>query len=923
MSKKTFLIILLFLNSYVQSQNAPYVKEFVQKIIPPSPTAYAFSTYGNLPLNGSSGGFAYNVPVYTVQSGDIDAPISLNYYSHGVNVDGLSGIVGTDWSLNAGGVISRVVKDYPDDLAGAGGRWYPSTIDLSDETSKLYIQNLVRDSSYDGEQDWFSFNANGISGSFYFDQDLVPHIMDNEHIMISYQILNNNITSFTITDEKGFKYIFGGDSNFIETNINYEECSSQVIPYTSSWFLKEIISPKNNVVSFTYAANSLNYKTSFSENLTLSQGCSNQTGTAFMQTVTDCTSGNNMESKVISTISFKNNIVAFDYNSGREDGGGKSLKSVKITANNVLVKQVNLNYDMVSNRSTPINSGLSAETGLGYRLFLKEIIFNGDLQSANLEKYSFEYYENNKLPTRLSFSKDKFGFNNGSANAKPFSSSLLNSDIAAYISSDLATANLEVNPNVVYYGMLKKITYPTGGNTTISYEANADTKPVEEPLSKSINIIKYCDSNTTPVIGTFEFVSDGSVLNFDAFANYQGGTCSLGLASTKYNVKVYKDNILILDQYPFYGSHLKTDKTIACLSQPTSTSTAPICTVGGSTYKIIISLDKGGVYGSVAILYNKTAIEKTIYGGGARVKEIEDITNEQGFNKRHFYYNKLVDYASANTTMQHYYEPLFYSSTQSVLYCTTEMTGCGPQGIRKISINSNSSNASYLTRQAISYTAVTEMYEKNGVKNGANEKLYTLNSDTPGQMLFGDNIYGVPASNYADFFKDLIEEERVYDTLNNLKSKKVFGYSLLSSNYLRSFIARRNYKVPDEFDYDSCAYNKPTLFSNYSMWTYQNFYGIIKLISTTETNYFPNQEIETISKNTYGNTPFYSLTSNDYTNSKGEQLITKYSYPQDLVTIEQTPYMQELVNTNRIAEPIIIKTFKGSLKLSEKHVKFI
>jgi hypothetical protein len=923
---KQFLLLSLtfFIIVKVQSQEAPYVKEFVQKIIPPSPTAYALSTYGNLPLNGSSGGFTYSVPIYNVQSGDINVPISVNYYSNGVNVDGLSGIVGTDWNLNVGGVISRVVKDYPDDLAGAGGRWYPSTIDLSDQTSQLYIQNLVRDSSYDSEQDWFSFNANGISGTFYFDKDLVPHIMGNEHLLISYEISGNNIMSFIITDEKGFKYVFGGNSSFTETNINFEECSSQVTPYISSWFLKEIISPKNNVVSFIYIANSLNYKTSFSENLTLVQGCTGSANSApgpFMPSGTVCRSGNNMDSKVLSTISFKNGIVTFDYNAGREDGGGKSLESVKITENNVLLKQVNLNYDMITTRSTPISSALSAEIGLGYRLFLKGIVFNGNLQSANLEKYSFEYYQNDKLPPRLSFSKDKFGFNNGSSNEKPFSSSLLNSAVADYISPNSATANLEVNPDMVYYGMLKKITYPTGGYTMVSYEANTDIQTVEVPISKSVNIIKYCDSNTTPVTGTFEFVSDGSVLNFDAFAGVQGGgSCSLGLASIKYNVRVYKDNVLIFDHYPLYGNHLKTDIGIACLSQPTSTSTVPICTVAGSTYKVLVSIDKGGVYSNINIQYNKESVQKIIYGGGARVKEIEDFTDGKGFNKRNFYYNKLVDYASKNTTMQHYYEPLFYSITQEVLNCPGNP--CIQTPIGKISINSNSSNASYLTRQAINYSAITEIYEKNGIKNGAVEKIFALSPDTPGQMFYGNNIYGAPASNYGDFFKDLIEEERVYDSFNNCKSEKIFGYTLLSSNYVRSFIARRNYVVADEFDYIGPACYKPVLFSNYSMWTYQNFYGLVKPVTITETTYLGTERVENKTINTYGNQPYYLLNSSLTTNSKGESIKTEYKYPSDLIGTEQTPYMQQLTDANRIVEPVITKTFNGTVKLSEKHTKY-
>ena len=123
--KKIYVLFLLLLSSLAGMTQDESSQGFAPKVVPPSPSAFKFSTYGNIPLNGSTGGFSYSVPLYTVTDKDISLPITLDYYSNGVKIDELAGIVGTDWSLNAGGVISRVMRGKPDENSL---RWYPQNI---------------------------------------------------------------------------------------------------------------------------------------------------------------------------------------------------------------------------------------------------------------------------------------------------------------------------------------------------------------------------------------------------------------------------------------------------------------------------------------------------------------------------------------------------------------------------------------------------------------------------------------------------------------------------------------------------------------------------------------------------------------------------------------------------------------------------
>lgn len=940
-------IAIFFLCFNINAQDQSGIKDYVEELIPPSPEAFNFSTYGNLPLNGSTGGFNYSVPICTVKSGDITLPISVNYFSNGARVDELAGIVGINWSLNAGGVVSRVIKDYPDEL---GYRWYPALQDdpLQNPDMVIKIANTKPSqggTAYDGEQDWFSFNVNGISGSFFFDENLNPHVLSESRVKISYE-LSGQFTKFTLIDESGFKYIFGGSSNFIESNFLLNQCDDYPNgQYNTSWFLQEIVSPKNNSITFTYANNEIYYLTDLTINTTISGDCQG----VYHSSYKGCLSSSYFQSKVLSSIHFKNNSVNFEYDANRIDGGGKKLSVIKVKHNSALINQIEFGYNMVGVRSTPYNSGLDilSEPGLEpdhlkHRLFLKEILFKGNLQTLNNKKYLFEYYEEEQLPMRLSYSKDKFGYNNGSTNSSPFSSELKSyEDLISKVPGSFIgnfSANKAVNTNKVYYGMLKKITYPTGGSTMVEYEANSDTVVTEQNLdnTESMILVKYCDM--PDVINSFEFVSNGNPINFEAFADYQGFSCDQAAYFDKYSIKIYKDSQLVFDQYVSYGFELETDKTKQCKSSWSgSYNFEPICTVAGSTYKVSMTLDadSNAVYGNVKIFYNKelSLVSTTKYSGGARVKRIVDYTGGNEYNGRNFYYNKLEEFPSTNTTLRNYYEPILSKSSTVSIWCpilTDPYLKCfqyGEKAITIYQISTNAFNSSYLNRQGSSYYVVTEIFDSNGKKNGALEREFIPSTSSIGRMIKGWQVYGVPPSNNGDMYKDKIRVENLYDVDNDLISKKRYHYTTVEDNYLTATVARKNWVHPADPEYledtsqDVCA-SKPDPLINYSVWVYENHFGVVKLDTIVKTDYMDNGDVENITSYTYGTAPYYLLKSSSTTNSLGEIIKSEFTYPTDLIGVEQTPYMQELVNGNRISEPVITKTFKGNSKLSQKHFKY-
>ena len=83
-----------------------------------SPTAASLGKYVDFPVNLHTGVPNINLPLYTVEEGPLQLPISLSYHAGGLKVLEPAGWVGAGWTLDAGGVVSRTVKGLPDEYVG-------------------------------------------------------------------------------------------------------------------------------------------------------------------------------------------------------------------------------------------------------------------------------------------------------------------------------------------------------------------------------------------------------------------------------------------------------------------------------------------------------------------------------------------------------------------------------------------------------------------------------------------------------------------------------------------------------------------------------------------------------------------------------------------------------------------------------------
>lgn len=81
-----------------------------------SPGVSDFIKYGNIESSKYSGTLNLSIPLFSISDKDFPISASLNYNSSGFRPDKHESEVGLDWSLNIGGAITREVKGLADDL---------------------------------------------------------------------------------------------------------------------------------------------------------------------------------------------------------------------------------------------------------------------------------------------------------------------------------------------------------------------------------------------------------------------------------------------------------------------------------------------------------------------------------------------------------------------------------------------------------------------------------------------------------------------------------------------------------------------------------------------------------------------------------------------------------------------------------------
>lgn len=364
--KRTALAFFLFFAS---------VQTIAQNSIAPTTDALGLARDAHIPVDYYTGRLNISIPFGQVEGRELSVPISITYNTKGHRVNDIAGAAGLGWSLNAGGLITRIVRGGPDDLANG----------------------FCKPSPTDSEPDIFFYNFLGQTGKFVLDKNGNAITIPFRNIVIVPGICKTAATGeWQIIDENGRSYKFGTSSSHRETTTS-TPLSGAATTYTSSWFLSEVTSPNNtDKIQFNY----YNSATITSKNFYFEKVSCESTPRDKSTTIT-------AQTRYISSItSTTGGSASFSWSYNRRDGGGLSLNGIYLYNRlNEQISKYKLEYSYFQ------SDGCS--TSECFRLRLDKIY---DLAPDPL--YQFTYNTSINLPSRFSKSIDHWGhYNNNTVDS--------------------------------------------------------------------------------------------------------------------------------------------------------------------------------------------------------------------------------------------------------------------------------------------------------------------------------------------------------------------------------------------------------------------------------------------------------------------------------------------------------------------------
>jgi YD repeat-containing protein len=492
MKRKLFLLVLIStFSTLISAQTPTYDPRMdLPKVTPPSPNAATLGKYGDIAVGLYAGTPNVSIPVYDIKLGSFSLPVNVSYHCQGLKVEEKSGNIGLNWALNAGGVITRTVKGLPDE--NGLGYWSHATWTNHYISSDELRTEAFCNGTYDAQPDMFYFNFGSYSGKFVVDATSahVAHIIPDQP-GIQIKVMDNALSSFQITDDKGIQYIFD-----VKETTTDDNSPPTILNYTSAWYLSKIITPAGNI-TFTYA-NDQTYFNQYVESDHLN-GIASEDAAKFNPGWKVANNVITVDSRILTGITTPVETLKFYTLADRKDmtGARRITECVVQDYNTKVLKKIIFNQSYFGNSTTTSPEDC--------RLKLDQIReYSAD--STTYKAYSFNYNGPGQVPSVKSLSQDFWGYYNGKANA----SLLPNLDLptwGSYIVGQI-THYGDRTPDVNYamIGCLNQITYPTGGTTQFTYESNdysyVNGAPLNDPLQTVHQVSASATENSTTNIPT-------------------------------------------------------------------------------------------------------------------------------------------------------------------------------------------------------------------------------------------------------------------------------------------------------------------------------------------------------------------------------------------------------------------------------------
>lgn len=254
-----YAIILLFsINTFGQSfyQSSGTPENMIDKsTLKPNVGSFS-SDVTAISENLNQGKTNVNIPLFDFEYYDYKIPVSINNnYPQKIskNIEGptfyLNSRVGGDWTLSIDQFkVSRQLNGNEDENPNNGyfSSFSQSKVNNITSISNSDVINGLK-GSWDPAIDVFHFSTPTVSGSFLVNlKDGTFRNLTDASFFVKYTRDSNSINSFTVTDDKGTQYLFGGDETSIEISQSKTGVTSYGVDKTNGLRLKYVVEFNND-----------------------------------------------------------------------------------------------------------------------------------------------------------------------------------------------------------------------------------------------------------------------------------------------------------------------------------------------------------------------------------------------------------------------------------------------------------------------------------------------------------------------------------------------------------------------------------------------------------------------------------------------------------------------------------------------------
>ncbi|MBL6446430.1 hypothetical protein JMN32_08930 [Fulvivirga sp. 29W222] len=924
-----------------------------EDFLPASPNAAALGKYGHVPVGLNTGTLQLSVPVYEYSGGNLTVPISLNYSSNGIKVDELPSHVGLGWVLSAGGAVTRMARDKPDgDLAN---RWQMPDAPYDSDEMLIFLRQ-VNHLEGDAQPDIFAFNFLGNYGKFYIDNNGEAVMIDPSPLKI--ELLssfsdpydpNDASPEIRITDSRGVIYTFGAH-NAGEVGLYRSTKTNNGVPtppydVENAWYIDRIIHPTGDEIIFEYTKSAYSYNASISqsfsklvyENVQAGPACYNGTGDDVSPEFTTAHMTTSVLQRIYSPQSHFS--VNFTYSAGILTPKLDSI-TVLNDQDGSIVKKINLGYTAYASTLFQNKDITHQAEDLG-RLFLTSVSETGS-NGESKPPYAFTYYSPNQLPARFSYAQDYWGYFNGKDNSFLVPNEL--GDIYIGKTLDFYDAIPYLPPTIkgVYQniggdkspsgahakkGMLRQVTYPTGGYNEFFYEPHSyyDTKTTLATYTTDAHLKLVSDNvdgsnGFGGIVDSYEMTgiySDQEVeIHKSISFNVHGDSCYQGADPDHWISATFKVYNKTTDQrVSFYKEtlnppHYRTLIGDEYIFTPNTQDGRVFFDIeAGHTYMATLKISRPCIETDITFQYRKgaTKVEKAnIEVGGVRVSKIitDDGAGEQQVKKIYYGTPSCPDCSTGVIELPKadiWVNTIRKETTSEISTCTYA------------ALSSNTFKPLYsLQGNHITYKTVIEGFGENAEYGRTIHYFNTISdAENDPQVYNGDPLAGTPNTNtfgqgeelrtvYQKWVGDRFISVRTIDNdymPDNRLDQEIKGFSARKYNFYSSAIGTDGFGNSLEVENDDPLYYDFAVFKARSKWRY---------LETTVDSLFDDKGANPVIKTTYYryDNPEHLQTTYMKTENSGNanpEIIESYvTYPDDYTSTS----FSALKNNNIVTVPI-------------------